>query len=116
VAWANRPAGHESDQTYVTVAARASDPDGYIAGFSIDWGDGTPAERYPGDPMGCRPSASGWPASSLAYLPSNPPPTHHYSSAGRHAITITATSTGCDGHDPQTAAGTETWDTTGPNQ
>jgi hypothetical protein len=44
--------------------AEGEDTDGYIARFVIDWGDGSPFETRPGDPMGCRPTRSGWPAAA----------------------------------------------------
>jgi hypothetical protein len=91
--------------TLFQVTAQAEDVDGYITRFVIDWGDGSPTETFPGDGNGCRPTASGWPARSDAWLQS-PYPSHTYPAGALGTITVTAVSSGCDGTDQQTVSQT----------
>jgi hypothetical protein len=117
--WGGRPSGHESDQMWVTVAGHGMDEDGYVHHFSVDWGDGSPLDTSPGDPMGCRPTSGGWPATSHAWMPPNgspsPPPTHQYAAPGDYAITVTVHSIGCNGTDEQLGLLKMTWHTNGYN-
>lgn len=87
------------------VWAEAEDDDGFVSAFVVDFGDGTPAETFLGDRMGCRPTLSGWPSHSLAWL-RDPYAVHSYAAPGSYTITVTAVSTGCDGGERQTATGT----------
>jgi hypothetical protein len=103
------PSDTDYQRGIVKVWAKAEDEDGFISSFTIDYGDGSPAERFPGDQMGCQQTTSGWPAHSLAWTPTNPPPTHQYAAPGGWTIHVTVTSTGCDGRDPQTVSGSFTW-------
>ncbi len=104
------PLGHEGDTSYVTAAGVASDDDGFISGIIINWGDGSPAEPHPGDLTACRPSSSGWPLPSQALLATGSN-AHHYSGAGTYQVTITVTSTGCDGGQQQVGSAVFSWRT-----
>ena len=92
------------------VHAFARDDDGYIAGFSLNWGDGTPVETYSGDPLGCMQLPGGWTNASQTMMSSTPagrtPPTHRYARAGTYTVTVHVWSTGCDGADEQRVSGT----------
>jgi hypothetical protein len=75
------------------AAAFARDEDGYIAGFSVNWGDGTPVETFPGDPLGCMQLPAGWPNASQDVMGPTAdvtkPPLHHYAQAGVYTVTVT---------------------------
>ena len=58
-----RMGAQTSDPTLAVAFGEATDPDGYLAGFSVDWGDGTPVQPFAGDPLGCIQLANGWPRS-----------------------------------------------------
>jgi hypothetical protein len=84
------------------VKIEIDDPDGYVAWYRIDWGDGTRAETRDG-------------AAGCVYSPDNGYPTdghvegvewHEYAEPGTYAVTVTATTAGCEGADQQTATGT----------
>lgn len=93
---------------FLKVWAQGADDDGYVSRFLVDFADGTPVETLPGDPMGCRPTRSGWPSRSLASF--QPPyPSHRYAAPGTYAITVTVVSTGCDGGEEQTASAAMTY-------
>lgn len=100
------------DPTLAVAFAEASDADGHITGFTLNWGDGTTAQSFPGDPNPCIMDASGWPGNSWVLLggvnPPNPP-THRYVTPKPTMITITAVSTGCDGTDPQQVSASFPW-------
>ena len=102
---AGRTGDPSGDPTLFQVTAQAEDVDGYITRFVIDWGDGSPTETRPGDPAGCRLTASGWPARSTTWL-SSPYPSHRYPPGSRVVVTVTAVSSGCDGSDEQSASAT----------
>jgi hypothetical protein len=104
-----RPVGHENDGSWVSAYGHAADRDGYITSMVITWGDGT-SSTYPGDPGPCQRGTDGWPAGSEATLPGDShPPAHHYTHPGDYTVTITATSTGCDGKQPQKGHATFPW-------
>lgn len=99
------------DPTLAVAWAEARDEDGYIAGFSVDWGDGT-VDTFPGDPVGCIQTASGWPRSSESLIsgsPTAPPPSHRYASPQQRVITVTTWSTGCDGSEMQRVSSIFPW-------
>ena len=85
----------------ITLDASASDPDGYVSGFTINWGTGIP-DQYPGgNGANCSSSEYGgvfWPA-----VPGSGTFTSPVLAAGTYSVTVTATTTGCDGKDAQTA-------------
>lgn len=109
------------------------DLDGWIVGFDIDWGDGSPVETYPGQPPdpdlypgideGCVPKAPhGWPSSAFHTKHNEGGPygwvrwdgpqhfDHLYPDDGRYTVTITARSTACDGVSvPQEGSTTFEW-------
>jgi hypothetical protein len=99
------------DPTLAVAFAQASDADGHIAGFTLNWGDGTTVQSYPGDPNPCIMDASGWPGFSWVLLGGVPPgpPTHRYVTPKPTMITITTVSTGCDGTDPQQVSASFPW-------
>ncbi|MGH9124329.1 MAG: hypothetical protein ACRDZ8_06335 [Acidimicrobiales bacterium] len=100
------------DPSLAAAYAHATDADGHLARFTVDWGDGTPVETYPGDQSPCIESSQGWPGSSTALMTSGlvyAAPTHRYSNPRPVAITVTVVSTGCDGTDPQQVTGTFPW-------
>ena len=101
------------DPTLAVAYGNATDPDGHIARFSVDWGDGTPVETFPGDRAPCIDNPQGWPSSSTASMSTTPyhlvPPQHRYTNPHPTVITITVVSTGCDGSDPQQVSGSFPW-------
>jgi len=90
---------------FLKVWAKARDEDGFVHHFVIDFGDGTPPETRPGDPYGCRPMPSGWPAPSDASIQA-PYPSHQYATPGSFTITVTVVSTACSGLEEQHASAT----------
>jgi hypothetical protein len=105
----HRPAGHENDLHWVSLWAEAHDPDGYVAKFVVDYGDGSPLATFAWTGE-CARTADGWPAEQYSTLSDDPPPAHHYAT-GTYTLTITAYSTGCDGKStPQTATASFEWD------
>jgi hypothetical protein len=85
----------------ITVNTSANDPDGYVSGFTVDWGTGTPDSFPGGNGANCSATEYGgvfWPngpGSGMFTSPVLP--------AGTYTVTVTATATGCDGKDTQTA-------------
>lgn len=91
------------DPSLVYVSATAMDGDGYVREIVVDWGDGTPPAAIPFPLAECTDPGSTYPFSSVGESLS-----HQYASSGMKTIIITATSSGCDGTDIQTASTTET--------
>lgn len=100
--------GHERDPYYVTLWGHAEDEDGYMTKLVVTYGDGT-SKTFGGDPNPCQTGRDGWPVSSYADLPYDPPTPHHYTKPGQYTITLTAYSAGCDGSMVQTAKATYVW-------
>ncbi len=106
-----RTPAQAQDNTLAVAWAEARDSDGYIAGFSVDWGDGA-VESFPGDPLGCRQGTNGWPSSSYTLISGSsrvPPPSHRYAVARPYVVTVSVWSTGCDGSDVQRVSSTFPW-------
>lgn len=85
----------------ITVSTSANDPDGYISGFTVNWGTGTPDTFPGGNGANCSASEYGgvfWPdgGGSGTF-------TSRILPAGTYSVTVSAISTGCDGKDAQTA-------------
>lgn len=95
-----RPAGHESDPSWISLYGHASDRDGYLTSFLVTWGDGT-SQTFDATVDACQRSRDGWPGASEAWVPHEPPPAHHYAKPGDYTVTLTAFSTGCDGKQRQ---------------
>lgn len=96
---------------FLKVAATARDPDGWVQLFRVDWGDGTPATSVNAlDGVPCVVTANGWPASTIGFMPTNPPASHQYASPGTYNVQITAISSGCNGANQESASTTFPFD------
>lgn len=91
----------------VNLSANAQDPDGYVSGFTVDWGAGAAASVYPGgNGANCSAAEAGgifWPdgyGSGVFTSPTMAP--------GTYTVTVTAEATGCGGKDAQSAKQTVT--------
>lgn len=94
----------------ITIDPSLLDDDGNISQLSIDWGDGNPPTVI-GIQGACHdpaPSGMYWP-----YTAMNQHATSPTLAPGTYTVTITETSTGCDGSDPQTASTSHTFTVTG---
>lgn len=86
----------EDGSYFYDLYLEARDEDGDPRRFDIDWGDGSPIEVVDVDDDHCPVRASGWTDMSItAIVP------HRYTLSPRPPITVTVTSTGCDGSEPQ---------------
>ena len=93
------------------------DADGWLRRVVVDWGDGsTPTTLTQGRP--CWSRDNGWPPSTallfLQTVPSVSPvwaaaASHRYTAAGPATVTITATSSGCDGTEEQRTSRSLRW-------
>ena len=93
------------------VAAIARDPDGWVHLFRVDWGDGTPATSVnAAGSLGCVVTPNGWPGATIGFMPTNPPASHQYATAGTYQVQVTAISSGCAGADQQSASTTFAFD------
>lgn len=91
--------GIHDDPSLVYLSYEANDTDGYVTQLKLDWGDGTPAVVVSYPLSECHDSPTRWPGSTRREGTS-----HKYATSGAHTVTITATSTGCDGRNPQTSS------------
>ncbi|MEP7055720.1 MAG: hypothetical protein ABI912_10780 [Actinomycetota bacterium] len=85
----------------ITLSVDADDADGYLYSFRTDWGVGTPDTIPGGNGANCSAGEGGgvfWPHGPGSGSFSSP-----VLPAGTYNVTVTATSTGCDGKDLQTA-------------
>jgi hypothetical protein len=102
------PAGHETDRTWLSVAGKAEDPDGWLRTFTVDWGDGSAPEVIIRGGTTGQESPAGWPQSSLLVILTGAA-VHHFAAPGAYTVTATAKSTACDGSTPQQGSGAITW-------
>jgi len=91
----------------VVATPTFEDLDGFPSRVVIAWGDGT--RSVFGDLLGtCTETATAWP--STDFDDEAPPPwwlaPHTYRQAGTYTVTVTVTTTGCDGRDPDTVTAT----------
>ena len=106
-----RPAGHETDYSWASVAGEVTEEDGWIRSVELDWGDGSPRQSFGGTSadMACPPTPSGWPRPNRKTIFTNEA-IHHYSRPGPYTITLVAVSTACDGaSEAQTGTDTVGW-------
>ena len=90
----------------VEVWASGSDPDGIVSRYRFQWGDGTPSEEVDQPRDNCVDDGRAWPRWGQDGGPQSPSRHHRYAQPGRYTVTVTATSTGCQGRDPQHATKT----------
>jgi surface-anchored protein len=105
--------GHESDPAWVSLWGQAVDDDGWVRKLVVSFGDGT-SKTFAGDPNPCRPGLDGWPNTSEADLPYQPPPAHHFTKPGTYQVTLTAYSSACDGSEVQMGKASFEWVVPGP--
>jgi hypothetical protein len=89
-----RPPGADRRTTHVTGSA--GDDDGYVTEVVLAWGDGT-TERRTYDLADCTDPVVTWPSSRHEDERFN----HRYRRTGDRTVTVTTTSSGCDGSDRQ---------------
>lgn len=92
----------DRDEAAVTVDAFSRDEDGWLRSVRWSWGDGTPDTVSEFPLAGCKDPSEHWPVTAGTHTAQE----HRYAAPGRYAVTVTATTTGCDGNDPQTATAT----------
>lgn len=90
----------------IIIGANLLDDDGNITQYTVDWGNGDAPTVYPVQQPCHDPSPSGkyWPYSALTRHATSPT-----LAPGTYTVTITETSAGCDGNDPQTASTSHTF-------
>jgi hypothetical protein len=94
-----------SDPGRLTFYGMATDDDGHLVRWVLDHGDGTSQTLIPN--MGpCQQAKGGTSASSTAFFPNDPPPSHRFAKPGTYTITLRAYSTGCDGRNQQVGSDT----------
>ncbi|HWL36012.1 MAG TPA: hypothetical protein VNQ77_07440 [Frankiaceae bacterium] len=91
------------DEFYRTVTLEWTlrDTDGYVSSVLVDWGDGSEPERFRGSRECDDGDGARYPNTRFADEAA-----HEYASAGARTVTLTFSSTGCDGEDRQWATET----------
>lgn len=89
---------------YVYITASGKDADGWVRSIVVHWGDGAESS-YPYGTSGCT-NADGTSHPVSNQQTSSVPGGHHYASAGEKTITVTTTSSACDGSGVQTDSST----------
>lgn len=90
----------------ITLSARATDSDGFVSGFVVDWGSGNSQPFPGGDSANCAATENSgvfWPSGSGSGTFTSP-----VLPAGNYTVKVTVTSAGCDGKDEQTTQQTVT--------
>ena len=120
-----RSADHPGDSHYLPLFIGAMDEDGWIHDFTVDWGDGT-TSVFVYNPFPCRvDAATGYPVGNYVSMPSDttnplvgldgkpvPSTERFFAAAGTYTVTVTVTSTACDGSEPQQGSRSITWTVT----
>lgn len=90
--------GEQPSKT-VDLNVHVRDVDGYVNSVVIDWGDGSsPSTRSYAQNL-CTDPKSRWPGSSDTFIEK-----HEYATAGSYDVTVTVSSVGCSGSDPQSSS------------
>ena len=92
--------GAQVEGSRIIVNANASDADGYVSEFVVNWGTGAPVSFPGGNGANCEANEIGgifWPDLNGSGRFESPVMT-----PGTYTVTVTATSTGCDRKSPQT--------------
>ena len=87
------------DPSLVYLTATAIDADGFVSRLVVDWGDGSAPSVLDFPLSDCHDPISTFPTSNVGETL-----THDYATSGSHTVTITGTSSGCNGGDIQTAS------------
>ena len=91
--------------SYAYLNAKGRDDDGWVRRITVAWGDGTTTTAGEWSPSGCT-NASGTSHPVASAHDGNA--SHHFADAGDHTVTVTVTSSACDGTDVQTGSSTAT--------
>ena len=89
----------------LSVGFDVTDADGYARTLVVDWGDGSPEQAFDAYQECDDRNGRRYPDPTTV----NPVTEHVYPDTGRYEITLSFTSTGCDGSDPQHGGYTYAW-------
>jgi hypothetical protein len=96
--------GGSDPKGLVSLGGTIQDDDGWARTAVVDWGDGSARTTVRNEETCDDGGGAYFPFNSRLDLYSS----HRYARSGRYTITVTFTSTGCGGADPQTGRGTTT--------